>query len=391
MSSEGQAPVASSHQAVPVWQPGWWVSGVWLVFLVFPIVSVWSNPEITETARWLSIAALVLFGLSTVVGERMYSHNELHPRDHPNGSRLPNWLDPRRSRVWFSLMVVLAIFAAVTGGLGALGSTPFLVTHAIFVFRWPTAIAVFLIVLGSVIGVLVVSEQLGELWFFTLIIGSVGATAGMFRWLIQRAEEFNVLQTKLLMSEERSRVARDVHDVLGHSLTAIVLKTQVTDAILADLDDVDGPIAEARQQLAELHEVSRQALSEIRTTVTGLRTGDLTEEVAAARSILSDAGVELSVHGDVAAVPDDLNGLFGWVVREAVTNVVRHARASRCTITLDSEDSLLSVADDGIGTAAREGNGLTGLRERLAERNLVLKVRAGDGTQLLVVPGEVAA
>lgn len=391
MSSEQNHGSKTTSTAPTTWQPSAWVSGGWLVFLVFPLLAVWTNPEITDLSRGLSIAALLLFGVCNIRGERVTSYSQLEGRSEI--SSRSDWLDLRKPALWFGLMVALAIFSAVTGGLGALGAVPFLVTFAMFVFRWRIAIAVFVIVMATVILVPLATGQFGELWFFSIIVASIGATAAMFRWMISRAEKFNILQTELLMSEERSRVARDVHDVLGHSLTAIILKTQVTDAILADIDDgdADGPIAEARAQLAEMHEVSRQSLSEIRTTVTGLRTGDLSEEVTAARSILSDAGVELSVHGDAGRVPDDLSGVLGWVVREAVTNVVRHADASTCTITLDDEDSLLSVADDGIGLGRREGNGLTGLRERLAKRNLVLEVSSGNGTRLSVVVPEVAA
>lgn len=382
------------------WQPAAWVSGVWLIFLVFPILSVWTNAEITTAERWLAVSALVLFGIFNIRGERTYSYHyspsysvsQRQPIDSESDpASIPDWLNPQRPTLWFSLMVTTAIFAAVIGGLGALGAVPFLVTFAVFVFSWRTAITVFLIVMATVIVLPLVTGQFEELWFFIIIVGSVGGTAGMFRYVITRAEEFNTLQTELLMSEERSRVARDVHDVLGHSLTAIVLKTQVTDAILAEMDDPDGTLAEARSQVAEMHEVSRQALAEIRTTVTGLRTGNLAEEVTAARSILSDAGVELSVHGDADRVPDDLSAVLGWVVREAVTNVVRHADASTCTITVDSEESLLSIADNGVGATAREGNGLTGLRERLAKRNLALRVSAENGTRLSVVVPEVAS
>lgn len=148
----------------------------------------------------------------------------------------------------------------------------------------------------------------------------------------------------------------------------------------------------AREQLAETQDVSRRALAEIRATVTGLRSAELGDELAAARSVLSDADVDLFVQGDPTAVPHRHHPALGWTVREAVTNIVRHANATRCSIELGGDGSgttLLTVRDDGTGVAGvREGDGLTGLRERLAADGLSLRVEHGTGTTLLVVPAE---
>lgn len=173
--------------------------------------------------------------------------------------------------------------------------------------------------------------------------------------------------------------------MLGHSLTAIVLKTQVTDRMLAAIDDPSDEVVHARAQLAETQDVSRRALAEIRATVTGLRSVELSDELAAARSVLADAGVELTVSGDVASVASEHRPLLAWVVREGVTNIVRHARATACTIEFGGDDRLLVVRDDGIGAArAREGNGLTGLRQRLDAGGLALHIEAESGTTLVV-------
>src|SRR5690606_26924226 len=163
------------------------------------------------------------------------------------------------------------------------------------------------------------------------------------------------LRTQLALSDERNRVARDVHDVLGHSLTAIVLKAELCQKLLDGVDPDDAgsraTISTCREQLGELRGVGRGALAEIRATVGGLRAADLADEVTVARAVLADAGVDLLVTGDVADVCEQHRPVLVWVVREAVTNVVRHAQASRCHIELGPPRSaapvVLRISDDG--------------------------------------------
>ncbi|WP_190132727.1 sensor histidine kinase [Streptomyces mashuensis] len=168
----------------------------------------------------------------------------------------------------------------------------------------------------------------------------------------------------LAANEERLRLARDLHDLLGHSLSLITLKSELAGRMLPDKPE------QAAQQVADIERVSRQALVDVREAVSGFRRPTLDAEVAGARTALTAAGIV----GDLAhttarpGVSPDAEGALAWALREAVTNVVRHSGARRCEVTLtEAGDELcLTVSDDGRGPSGSPGNGLTGLQERLA-------------------------
>jgi two-component system sensor histidine kinase DesK len=161
------------------------------------------------------------------------------------------------------------------------------------------------------------------------------------------------------------------------------LKVELCQRLLEQVEPDDTAGREAikvcRGQLAELDSIGRGALAEIRSTVGGLRAANLADEVTAARTVLADAGVELLVTGDAANIPEGHQSMLGWVVREAVTNIVRHAKAERCHIELapGPDGVVLRISDDGVGLgAAGEGNGLQGLRERVKAAGGVLHMES---------------
>jgi two-component system sensor histidine kinase DesK len=191
----------------------------------------------------------------------------------------------------------------------------------------------------------------------------------------------------LAVAEERARVARDLHDVLGHSLTTITLKAGLARRILESSQDVDRAVAEVH----DLERLSRQALTEIRATVSGYRRVSLPAEIAGAKAALIAAGIDADLPQAVDDVPGDLQEPFGYVLREGVTNVIRHSGASRCQIRLG--ESWIEVADNGAGTSTPDGhggNGLSGLRERLGKVGGRLTARPG-GEGGFVLRAEVAA
>ena len=162
---------------------------------------------------------------------------------------------------------------------------------------------------------------------------------------------------RLAAENERSRIARDLHDLLGHSLTTITVKAGLARR-LATRDP-----ERAAEEIAEVEELSRRSLADVRAAVSGYRDVTLAGELASAREVLSAAGVTAELPGAVDVVDPRLAELFGWVVREGITNVVRHARAQRCTVSLGR--NWVEIVDDGRGGTAGAGNGLTGLRERV--------------------------
>ncbi|MEU3251743.1 sensor histidine kinase [Streptomyces sp. NPDC006997] len=196
------------------------------------------------------------------------------------------------------------------------------------------------------------------------------------------------------VEKERLRFSRDLHDLLGHTLSVIVVKAEAARRLAPRAPDA------ALEQIADIESVGRQALTEIREAVTGYREGSLDTELASARSVLAAAGVTLTVQRSGPPLTPQSEALLGWVVREAVTNVVRHGGAvTRCEIGVrgGEERVRLTVTDDGVGggvAGVAPGNGLTGLTERLTAAGGWLTAHPGpDGgfTVTAELPGEVGA
>jgi two-component system sensor histidine kinase DesK len=163
---------------------------------------------------------------------------------------------------------------------------------------------------------------------------------------------------RLAAENERIRIARDLHDVLGHSLTTITVK-----AGLARKLGAENP-GQAVSQIAEVEELSRRALADVRAAVSSYRDVTLASELARGRELLRAAGITPDLPTATDLVDPACQELFGWAVREGLTNVVRHSRAGTCAVRLSP--SCVEVTDDGAGLAAPPGNGLRGLRERAA-------------------------
>ncbi|MFC4909005.1 sensor histidine kinase [Actinomadura gamaensis] len=219
-----------------------------------------------------------------------------------------------------------------------------------------------------------------------LTIAMTALSIGLFmlafrhaRTLVQQLREARAETTRLAAANERLRIARDLHDLLGHSLSLIVLKSELARRMAPR--DVDRAIAEVN----DIESVAREALRDVRATISGYRRRDLTGELDGARAVLTAAGIEPVVRTSGTPLPDDADGLFGWAVREAVTNVVRHSRAHRCEIAVRREAgaAVLTVTDDGKASEASftPGNGLTGLAERIdaAGGTLTAKPRPSGG------------
>jgi two-component system, NarL family, sensor histidine kinase DesK len=164
---------------------------------------------------------------------------------------------------------------------------------------------------------------------------------------------------RLAAENERTRIARDLHDLLGQSLTAITVKAGLARR-LAGLGDLD----RAGAEIGEVERLSRRSLADVRAAVAGHRDTTLAGELASAREVLRASDITPHLPASVDLVEPALSELFGWVVREGVTNVVRHSRAANCTITLGP--TWVEIADDGWGGPdLTGGHGLTGLRERV--------------------------
>lgn len=200
------------------------------------------------------------------------------------------------------------------------------------------------------------STTIGSAILFASAIGAVRASVAMLQ-LMYRIDRAREVEAQLAVAEERLRFARDLHDTLGRNLSAIALKSQVARGQLGRDAAAAGEEVDAVRALAD------QSLTEMRAVVRGIRGTDLRAELAGARSLLSSAGIDCTVSG-TASGADEL----AWVVREAVTNVIRHSDATRCSIDVAGEGPGASVRvwNDGARAASGAGSGIEGLRSRLA-------------------------
>lgn len=206
--------------------------------------------------------------------------------------------------------------------------------------------------------------------------------------LEKELEQANEQIHNLIKGEERMRIARDLHDTLGHTLSLITLKSQLVEKL------VDVNIEQARLEAREIQNTSRAALRQVRELVSDMRTATLPEELKEARIILQSADIELTHEGSprYEGIPDTAHNILSLCLREAVTNVVKHSGASRCHISFEQSEGewRLSVKDNGIGVSfntgsqTREKNGLKGMAERLALVDGTMRITAAEGALLTV-------
>ncbi|MEV7660218.1 histidine kinase [Paenarthrobacter sp. NPDC089316] len=278
--------------------------------------------------------------------------------------------------------ILLALNGVVIGLVGkeALWTWPFLAC-AIAMTPLPPRVD-FALIMG-LSGISLASELADgnpeQAFFQPALILSLGFMMSSFARLIRQTAELRAAQTELAdaaVAAERSRVARDMHDILGHSLTVIAVKAELAGRLLEDTPDgaaKDRAVAE----IGEVQELARGALADVRATVAGYRGVNVLAELAAARTALESAGIDADLPRTVEQVPAKYRELFGWVLREGVTNVVRHSGAVRCRVRLTA--SAVLVEDDGVGpgpTAA--GTGLAGIRERVETAGGTLSIGASD-------------
>ena len=286
----GVAQPAAAHGWIA--RHGWLMAAVWLVFLAFPVLAVVSD----DTGRPTKIAAIALMALFSIVyvdGFRRQGERESQALSDTNRLSYDWVADGSSGAAHFAVMIALAVVTYAVAGHAALGMTPYVVALAVFHFTWPMAWAV--AVAGVVVNLAVpaATSDLDVLWFYAIIAASVGASTLLIRAVETNQFEQAQLRTRLALSDERGRVARDVHDVLGHSLTAMILKTELCRRLLDGVEAEDqaqrARLDACRAQLEELESVGRSALAEIRSTVGGLRAADLADELTVARSVLVPA------------------------------------------------------------------------------------------------------
>lgn len=342
------------------------MSAIWLLFLGFPITEA-ATAAAPLAWRFVGVVGVLLYAAVYVRGFLKLRHTE-------------SWAQVNRvGVVHLAAMGSITAAMALLIGWEALGMVPFMVAMAMFTLPLPVALGVWVAALVLAAMPAFSADPTRSLVFVPIVL-LVGVSTGVVRVLEQRGLEHQQHQRELTLIQERERVARDVHDVLGHSLTAVSVKAQLAERL------VDSDPEAARAELQQIQSLSRQALAEIRATVAGLRVARLADELQTAAASLADAGIALEVAGGPEDVDPRHRIVLAWVVREAATNVVRHSGARRCRIELGAAGVV--VVDDGAGLGTGgDGNGLRGLRERVASGGGTLRLGPGDeghGTRLEV-------
>jgi len=179
---------------------------------------------------------------------------------------------------------------------------------------------------------------------------------------------------------ERERIARDLHDVLGHTLSLITLKSELAGKL------IDRDLAQAKAEIRDVEQTARQALAEVRQAIGGYRSKGLDAEIRQARTTLETAGVTVNLESSPIELPANHESVLALSLREAVTNVLRHAHATRCSLRLERSNGhcQLEVQDDGRGGYQIEGNGLRGMRERVESLGGQLERDTSQGTRLKI-------
>jgi two-component system sensor histidine kinase DesK len=208
---------------------------------------------------------------------------------------------------------------------------------------------------------------------FVIYCIAIGALLRGYAYLGEVNRELQAARdeiARLAVAEERLRFARDLHDLLGHSLSVIALKSELAGRLL----DVDA--GRARREVDDIHTVSREALVDVREAVGGYRQMTLADELRGAEAALTAAGIQPEVTRPSVTFPPEVESVLAWAVREGTTNVIRHSGARHCAIRIHAglADAGVEIVDDGSRAPAGAGepaggSGLAGLRERVARRD----------------------
>jgi two-component system, NarL family, sensor histidine kinase DesK len=335
---------------------------IWLVYLGFWFLQPLLDREPLRAWLWLAFA-IALFLPSYVLAHK----------------------GPRRSRwVWVLAMLVIGL-VYVPVNQAAWGAFIYVATALPEVSESTNTVVVLLALECALI--LVESRLLHfNAWVWSPATGMT-VLLGMNRLRMRQKEKADAKLRlaqeeieQLAKTAERERIARDMHDVLGHSLSLIVLKSELAGRLFSSQP------SRAALEIAEIEATARQALAEVRKTITGYRSEGFASELTRAAHVLETAGVRLNRPVKAPYLTPRHEATLSLVLREAVTNIVRHAGASECSIELSTAENgtQMVIADDGRGDIRQEGNGLRGMRERVRELGGSLSLDCQRGTRLSI-------
>ncbi|MES2866705.1 MULTISPECIES: sensor histidine kinase [Microbacterium] len=347
---------------------GWLMAALWLVFLIYPLMALLRSEaaQMWITTGWIALGAFVVIYVAGFMNGMSFGGGGLTTRPKPI-----QW-------VAFGGMIVTAALTIPAAGGSALSFLPFIMSFASYglnrLAHWLT-----MAVCVAVTAMVVFLTPQGAAYLSILaIIALLGAVNTVSTSLIIRSAQAEELGLELATSEGREAVARDVHDLVGHSLTVVSLKAQLVRRL------IDSDPERAKAELADIESLTAEAIAGVRATVAGVRSAALVEQLDSCRDALHSVDVTMRVEGDVTALSPAQSLTASWILREATTNVLRHAGAS--TVTVHIAPGGFTVADDGSGFAGREGSGVRGMRERATIGGAMFDVRTGEsgGTRVEV-------
>ena len=282
-----------------------------------------------------------------------------------------------RPRGWPWTLVALTVFVylpMVWFGLGWAPMQYFVMASAVMLLRgWPAGVAVAAPLLATAAwvmstaplnGVSAAQEALAVVyWILGLVTGAVALYgAARLVWVLDELEATRTELAELAIGRERLRISRDLHDLLGHSLSAISLKGDLARRLLPS------NVHAARAEIEGLTEVARDALRDVRAVTRDKHALSLRTETDGAAALLAAAGIDARIDVDLPDLPRPAEEVLAWAVREGITNVLRHSQATACSVTAARRDGMvrLEIVNDGARPLAGEGNGLAGLAGRAA-------------------------
>ncbi len=326
---------------------------VWLFYLLNPLEAAWEQRD--TVSGWIGIVATLAFAAA-------YAAVFLSLRMRAEGSPFRVPVNPWLGVTAIAVEIVLAVVICLAVGQPGTATAVYIgVTSMICLpSRWAWLVTALVAATTYGATLLVDGWEQDRGLLFGILVAAL-AVWGISQAIGRNVEILAVREenARLALEDERNRFARDLHDILGHSLTVITVKAELAQKLIG----VD--LERAKAEVADLERLSRDALADVRRAVEGYRELTLPGELARARMALAAAQIEADLPNSTDEVPTRLREAFAWTVREGVTNVIRHSGASTCTVRLTA--SSIEVVDDGRGPGSSvPGNGLVGLRERAA-------------------------
>lgn len=368
-----------TFRVIPADREVGWTPYVFLLYLAFVFIEPIADKA--GPAKWaLTLGAVLLFLPLYFLGY---------------------WVSGRRG------LLVIAAITAIGAGLlpfngGAIAFYIYAAAFLGFLFEPKNAFKLMALMLGLFLLECKLLSLPPWIWIDGVVItGIVGLINIYFGQRTRTNEKLRLAQAEvehLAKVAERERIARDLHDVLGHTLSVIILKSELASKLVdRGLENAKGGdpdtatishefIEKARKEITDVEQTARAALAEVRQAIGGYRAGTIQEEFARARSALETAGVSAQCETHPVKLTPAQETVLALITREAVTNVVRHAQARLCRLRLgrEGQSARLEIHDDGLGGAQLEGNGIRGMRERIEALNGRLERDTAAGTRLTV-------